>query len=168
MAEWQEDSYGKIMFNTVLPHGYMRLLGIHRTAKLAWQKRKKNPHLHSLLKFKLETLGFYSDSDLTTLRCETKTPADRERAVKWHITMWAVCWIGSSAADSTGVFLFKFRRRSQVVLPTLSFSRLAYNKMQSLFSKSQLCILLVQSDKIHTCQKKWMKMKDALRRRDTN
>lgn len=130
-------------------------------------KEKKNHHLHSLLKFKLETLGFYSDSDLTTLRCETKTPADRETA-KWHITMWAMFAGLEAAADSTGVFLFKFRRRSKVVLPTLSFSRLAYNKMQSLFSKSQLCILLVKSDKIHTCQRSGWRWRDALHRRDTN
>lgn len=114
MAEWQEDSYGKIMFNTVLPHGYMRLLGIHRTANWLGKKEKKNHHLHSLLKFKLETLGFYSDSDLTTLRCETKTPADRERAAKWHITMWAVCWIGSSRWQHR-CFSFKFRRLTSVL-----------------------------------------------------
>lgn len=30
------------MFNTVLPHGYMRLLGIHRIAKLAWEKKKSS------------------------------------------------------------------------------------------------------------------------------
>lgn len=71
------------------------------------------------------------------------------------------CWTGSSA-DSTGVFLFKFRRLSQVVPPTPSLSRLAYKKIQRLFSKPQLCILLVKPDSVHTCQKKKVPFAETL------
>lgn len=138
------------MFNTeVLPHGIWDSLGIHRTAKLAWQKEKKKSSSSFTVEIQVKRLwGF-----ILTLTWQPSGVKQRllltERAAKWHITMWAVCWIGSSRWQHR-CFLFKFRGRSQVVLPTLSFSRLAYNKMQSLFSKSQLCILLVKSDKIYT------------------